>query len=408
MATFHKILVTFFISVFTMATFGQNYITQKEFADKLHSKKICSDKNYRQMLADINNKQIRDPLNFLEYCDRATIIYLNKYPEKPDEYLEQIHRDVSKLIPDVAFTDFNFQVVLDSSISDDNSKFYHFVVSLKSNGKTYKQKSGYHLYSVSKNGYFGVAKIDQQEFYKIFNKILADLQSPYRLHEVKAYQQNAVDWNRFGIISLTKEQAEMLHGGGVFFTPSYESFKNTLTSKRIETAISEYQKIGLLSHLSPEEIKLAANKASQQENRNLNDVLQCFPKTILYFDTELGNLQDPYNELLKELSQISKGIFKPTDIVDNFAKPLNKKAIIKFSINGKQYSKQLRVEDDWIDPGFFDLVKQIIADNKFSGQFYELYTGGQEASIIFLTAEQEKYLRTNNLLTFGDQWQAEE
>jgi len=390
-----------------MATFGQNYITQKEFAEKLYSKKISSDTNHQKLLTAINDNKLSDPLDFLNYCDKATIIYLNRYPEKPDQYLEQIHTEVSKLLPDLSYTGFQFQIVLDSSISDNDSKFYKFVVSLKSGGKTYKQKSSYHLYSVSKNEYFG-NKIDQQEFYKIFNKVLSDLQSPYRLHEVKSYQQNAVDWNKFGIIALTKEQADMLHGGGVFFMPSYESFKNTLTSKRIDTAISEYQKIGLLSHLSSEQIKLAIDKASQQENRNLNDVLQCFPNTIVYFDTELGNLQNPYAELLEEFSQISKGAFKPTKIVDNFAKPTNKKALVKFTVNGKVYTKQLQVEDDWIDPDFFDLVKQVVTANKLGGQFYDLYTGGQEASVVYLTKEQYDYLRANKLLVFGDEWQTEE
>ncbi|MBK9461101.1 MAG: hypothetical protein IPN94_17135 [Sphingobacteriales bacterium] len=402
-----KFILTFFISTFTIATFGQNYITEKQFTDKLYSKKICNDKNYQKFLTDIESKQLTDGLDFLKYCDKATIIYLKSYPEKPEEYLQKIHEDVASIIPDLKFTDFKFQIVLDSSISDSDSKFYEFIVSLKSNGKTYKQKSSYHLHSISKNEYFG-EKIDQQEFYKIFNKILADIQSPYRLHEVKTSKDNVMIWDRFGIIALTKEQADMLHGGGVFFMPSYESFKNSLTTVRIEKAISEYQKIGLLSHLSAEQIKFATDKAAQQENRNLNDVLQCFPNTIYYFDTELGNLENPYAEILKELSLISKGMFNPTNIIDHFAKPTNKKSLVKFSFYKKEYSKQLLVEDDWIDPHFFDLVKQAVNDNKLNGQFYELYTGGQEASIIFLTIEQEKYLRANNLLTFGDQWQTEE
>lgn len=261
------------------------------FADKLLNTKTTSKENYGKLLKDIKAGTIKDGFQFVGYCDKATIIKESNYPSEPEKYLELIHKDVSKLLPELFFSNFEFQVKLDSTISDNDSKFYDFVVSLKCNGKTYRQKSSYRLYSPSKNQYFG-NKIDQQEFYKIFNKVLADNQSIYRLHEVKSIPNNAVDWTQFGIIALTKEQADMLHGAGVYFRPSYESFKSTITSKKIETAISEFQKAGLLSHLSADQIKSAIEKVNQQENRNLNDVLQCFPHTIYFFDTELGNLED--------------------------------------------------------------------------------------------------------------------
>lgn len=402
-----RTLILFTLLAFTLTSCEQNETSMILFADKLLNTKTTSKENYGKLLKDIKAGAIKDGFQFVGYCDKATIIKESNYPSEPEKYLELIHKDVSKLLPELFFSNFKFQVKLDSTISDKDSKFYDFVVSLKCNGKTYRQKSSYRLYSPSKNQYFG-NKIDQQEFYKIFNKILADNQSIYRLHEVKSIPNNAVDWTQFGIIALTKEQADMLHGAGVYFRPSYESFKNTITSKKIETAISEFQKAGLLSHLSADQIKSAIEKVNQQENRNLNDVLQCFPHTIYFFDTELGNLEDPYKEILNELSFISHGSFKPSNITDNFSKPTDKKSTIKFSFNGKDYSKDLKIEDDWIDPSFFDLIKQAVADNKLNGQFYELYTGGQEASLIFLTTDQYEYLRTNKLLVFADQWQTEE
>jgi hypothetical protein len=61
---------------------------------------------------------------------------------------------------------------------------------------------------------------------------------------VKAYGGNAVDEHMFGIIALTKEQADILHGPDVLFSPSYESFRNSLTTERIEAAIAVYQEMG--------------------------------------------------------------------------------------------------------------------------------------------------------------------
>lgn len=389
----------------SLSSCGQDKVSMKQFADKLHDKQICFESDYEKLLADISDNKLDNHIEFLKYCNRAVIVELKDYSNEPEEYLEQIHKTTSSIIPDLSFTNFKFQIVLDSSISDNSFKSYNVIVSLKSNGKIYRQKSfiNSNIGKYPQMEYFG--KIDQQEYYEIFNKILSDIQSPLRLHEVKAYKGNAIDWNRFGIIALTKEQANLLHGGGVYFTPSYESFKNSLTSKKIETAIAEFKKQGLFSHLNAEQISAATARASQQENQTLNDVLLCFPNTIYFFDTELSNLENPYEELLNKLASISNGAFKPTNISDNFSKPTQNKALVKFTINGKEYSKYLQVESDWIDPAIFDLVKQAVSEDKLRGQFYELYTGGQEASIIFLTKEQAEYLRTNRLLIFADQWQ---
>jgi hypothetical protein len=378
----------------------------KVFANKLKSHEIVS-LEYAKLISDIEQERLQHPIDFLNYCSKAVIISEQDYPNEPKQYLELIHRKTASIIPELVFTDFEFQIVLDSTSSDSDSKDYYVVVSLKSNGKEYKHKSFHHLYSPSKDQYFG-NKIDQQEYYKIFNKILADLQSPYRLHEVKAHQGNAVEWKIFGIIALTKEQADLLHGGGVYFTPSYESFKNTLTTKRIEQAIEEYQKIGLLAHLSAHQIEKAKEKVSEKENNNLNDVLMAFPVVILKFDTELGNLEDPYAELIREYKKISHNEFNATEISDNFDIEKNKKVVVKFKIGSKFYSKAFKIEWDWIDADFFEYVKSVASENKLKGQFYELYTGGQEVSTIYLTTEQYDYLRTNALLVFGDQWQTEE
>lgn len=378
----------------------------KFFATELKDKEIVSE-HYEKLLTDIEQETLQNPIDFLNYCNKAVIINEQDYPNEPEKYLELIHQKTASIMPELGFTNFEFQIVLDNSISDNDSKFYDFVVSLKSNGKKYKQKSGYHLYSTSKNQYYG-NKIDQQEYYEIFNKILVDLQSPYRLHEVKAYQGNAVEWKVFGIIALTKEQADLLHSGGFYFTPSYENFKNKLTTEKIEQAIEEYKKIGLLSHLTSEQIQNSKEKVSEQENNNINDLLMAFPDVIYMFDTELDNLEDPYTELIREYTKISHNDFNPTEISDNFDIGKKKKVELKFKIGNKSYNMTFKIKNDWVDKAFFNYIKSVVTEQNLKGQFYELYTDGQEASIIYLTREQYDYLRTNKLLIFGDEWQTQE
>lgn len=376
------------------------------FAEKLRKGNIVTNQ-YDQLILDIKDGLIENPIQFINYCSKAVTINEDDYSKDPKSYLEKIHKKTSTIIPELEFTDFTFEIVIDSSISDKDSKFYDFVVQLEANGKKYTHRSSYHLYSLSQDKYFG-NKIDQQEYYAIFNKILADQQSPYRLHEVKSHIGNAVNWKIFGIIALTKEQADLLHGGGVYFTPGYENFKNNITSNRIDKAISDYMKIGLLSHLKDGEIKKAKQKVAEQENRTLNDALMCFPKCIYYFDMELGNLDAPYAELIQEFANISKGEFTPSNIVDDFDIFQNKEVNIGFEFKNSEYSKTLKIQDDWIDVNYFDFIDSVIAENKLKGQFYQLYTGGQDAAIIYLTKEQYEFIRKNKLLVFGDEWESQE
>jgi hypothetical protein len=378
----------------------------KFFADKLKSNEIVSLK-YDILISDILQEKLQNPIDFLNYCNKAVIINEQDYTNEPEKYLELIHKKTASIMSELDFENFEFKVVLDSSISDNDSKFHDFVVSLKSNGKKYKQISSYHLYSPSKKQYYG-DKINHHEYYNIFNKILTDLQSPYRLHQVDAYHGNAVEFKVFGIIALTKEQADILHRGDVYFTPSYENFKSQLTTKKIEHAIEEYKKIGLLSHLTSEQIEIAKDKISEQENSNLNDVLMAFPEVIYLFDTELSNLEDPYVELIKEYKKISHNNFKATEISDDFDMGKKNKVTVKFKIGSMPYSKILKIENDWIDTDFFSFIKSVVTEQNLIGQFYELYNGGQEVCIIFLTNEQHNYLRINKLLVFGDEMQTVE
>jgi hypothetical protein len=179
--------------------------------------------------------------------------------------------------------------------------------------------------------------------------------------------------------------------------------KDYLTSKQIEDAVLGWHKAGILNHLTKTQISSAKKKALAADNESLNDVLLNFPKVVHWFDTELVNLEDPYAELLIEFSNISRGAFKPTNISDNFSKPENNTVLLKFSLNSKEYSKVLRIHDDWIDSDFLEVVDQAVSENKLTGQFYQLYEGGQGAIFIFLTPDQHRYLKTNNLLTFAEE-----
>ncbi|MEN2401163.1 hypothetical protein GKZ90_0015350 [Flavobacterium sp. MC2016-06] len=378
----------------------------KAFADQLKDKGIVSSQ-FENLVTSIDNGKIENPIDFLSYCNNTVVINEKDYSNEPEIFLELIHKKTGSIIPELAFTDFNFKIVIDSTTFDDNFKFYDFLISLQSNGKNYKQKSFYRSYSLTKNTYSN-SKIDSQEYYQIFNKILVDVKSPYRLHEIKTYNDDKLNEEAFGIMALTKEQEKMLHETNLYIIPSYENFKNKPTSIQIEKAIEEYTKTGLFSSLTTSQINQAKEKIAEQDNNDFNEILSAFPNIIYSYDTELANLEDPYAELIKEFAKISYNEFKPTNISNSFDIEKGKKTTLKFKLGTKSYSKIFKIDNDWIDSDFFAFVKAVVSENKLKGQFYELFTDGQDAQVIYLTTEQYDYLRAQKLLIFADQWQMEE
>lgn len=380
-----------------------------KYGQKLAANNVISENSFETLKNDVNAGKIISHYQLIGYCKNALFFDLAKYSNDPSIYLEQIHRQVSTLLPELNFTNFKYKIEVDSAESFKDYTSYKVVVSLKANGKTYKQKSFISPKDIGKDGNY-LGKIDGQEFYQIFNKILSDNQSPLRLHQIQPNFQygQPTNYQYFGIIALAKNQLDMFRYSSSYIQVSYEKFKNTLTSNRIDTAIKAYQQIGLLKHLTLIQLEEAKEKIKEQENRNLNDVLACFPNVIHSFDTELSNLEDPYAELLREYSNISHKEFNPTNIADDFDIEKKKKVSLKFTLNNKNYQKIFKIENDWIDTEFFTFIKSVVTEHKLTGQFYELYTGGQDASIIYLTQQQYDYLKANKLLVFGDEWQTEE
>lgn len=380
-----------------------------KFADSLKAKNICTNKNYSRLLEYVHKKDITNSIDFLNYCDKSIIIELDKYSDNPEEYLEAIHRKTATLLPTLKFDTFKYEIVLDKNNSSWNYKSYNLMVSISFQGREYIHSSFISLdYKEKYEGtmtYFG--KIGPS-YYKIFNKILADIQSEYRLHYVNKIQNNIADYGSFGIIALTKQQASYLHGGGVYFTTSYESFKNNITTEKINVAIKSYQEIGLFKHLSKEEIENSTKKVYLQENKNFNSVLLCFPKIIHWFDMELENLENPYAELVRRYAEISHMDFKPQEITDDFNIELNEYATLSFKLNNKSYVQKLKIKSDWIDGTFFNFIDNVVKENNLHGKFYSLYEGGQGALIIYLTPEQYRFMRENKIAVFDDEWESQE
>lgn len=353
--------------------------------------------NYSSLINDLKYSKIKTPIDLLSYMKNCVVINAKDFSEKPEEYLEEIHKKTSSVLNKLNFNDFKYDIVLDSELSDEEFKFYDVIASLKSEDKVYKQKSFYELIGGNKD-VTNTTIIDQQEYYKIFNKILTDINSEFRLHLLSSYFGEE---QVFGIVALTENQAELIRNNGRdYFSLSYENFKKGLTSIEIDNAILKYKEIGLINHLDSAAFLLAKEKISIINPYSLSDILYCFPDVIYFFDTELGNLENPYEEIIIELAKISHFEFNPKNISDNFDIEKNKEVIVEFTLNSQHYKKAFVIESDWIDHRFIEFIMTLPEKHRLNGKYYYLDSDGQGLGFIFLTEEQHNYLKEEKILNF--------
>ncbi|MCP2025549.1 hypothetical protein L1276_000689 [Flavobacterium sp. HSC-32F16] len=396
-----------FLKAVTNKALNTDYLAPerlKKFANQLKEYKIA-DKKYESLLKAIEDENIKEPVDLLLYCERSVIIDTKKYPVEPKKYLEIIHQQTASILPELAFTNFEFEKVQDDEFPD-NTKCIDFIVSLRSNGRVYKYRSNYHDFLWDENKPLR-CEIDYKYYYQIFNKILRDLHSAYRLHVVVIHDNMKTDNQLFGIIVLNEKQKEILSQEDSYLKPEYEDFIKKPTSQEIENAIKEFTKIGLFSNLTADELNKGKENAAALYIKDKNQILSAFPNMI-YLDESimLRNQKDPYAEIVKIFARISHNQFNPTHISNPFDSKKNK-TTLNFKIGNKFYSKVLKVEDDWTDSSIFDFIKSVVFQNNLKGQFYKIESRNQIADV-YLTKKQYDYIKANKLLSFDSEFTEED
>ena len=368
------------------------YISPKPmlaFADSLHRVGIVPNDRYPALKDDIRAGKLTRHYQLLDYVEHGVHFDLAQMSGDAGQYLPVIYQRVADMLPELAFTDFQYEIAKDERNSAPDYVAYNAVVSFKVNGIPYQHKSFIAPDHVGKRyGYLGY--IDEQEFYQIFNQVLTDHQSPYRLHLVPALMQYFPgNYQYFGIIALTQPQTSVIsRGTSLFGIIHKESFEDALTTDEINQAIHTFQQAGLLLHLTPAQV----DSAVAQRPMKIEELLLSLPDVVFVFDTELANLEHPYQEILQSFAHISHGVFNPKNIEDDFDLD-HTHGEVTFQLARKKYMHRFNIEGDWVDPDFLTYVFGLATELKLAGRFYSLPGDGQVAHFIYLTPPQALLLK---------------
>lgn len=360
-----------------------------------------------QKLKDLSaNNTLHEYKEIFPYLKRHVIVDLKVLPDNYEEFLRQLYERTSAVLPGLNFNKINFKDVIDKRESFNDFISHNLQVSFYSYNKRYSFSSFYDYESLNKESTQendeadtgNISKIPDQ-YYQIFNKVLADNLSPYKLHSFN------VGKNFIGIIALTEEQSKEVswtYDGALnsYLSVSYEDYSVKMTSAKISKALNIYDSIGLLSSITSSEKDSIKEEVISGDINSYTDILRKFDNIIVDLDAEYGVDDAQYKKITQNFASISNGNFNPTNIIDKYTYE-NKRFNYGFTLNGKFYQKELYQNDDWLDFDFWELIKKAVNEQLKNGKFYELQpTDG--LTVIFLTDEQYKILKQKKVLEFAE------
>lgn len=360
-------------------------------AKQLHESGIVSDSSFIRLENDIKASKIESVIELNNYCRLDRIFDLAKYPDDPNIWLAQFHRDIASILPGLNFIGFNYTAIPDTSFSLPGVRF---TISLNCNGRTYKHTS---LPFLTKNGKIIPGDMFIEDFYRIFNKILTDQQSPLRLHSINyTFGNNEDDFRRFALIVLTKEQAEALITGPClsYMFATMEDYDNTLTSAKIDSVVKGWRKLGLFAHLSDAEINKSIDKTIADERYSIDGLLSNFPGVVYPLDSAFSSQDYSYTKLLLHLSEITHGAFSPVKITQRKEK---NGVILQYFSKGKIHSYRFRSGFWMMDATFPAFISSLGTENNLPGDFYPL---PDTREVIYLSKQQHDYALQHGLLEF--------
>ena len=373
----------------------------KKILEKMQRIGVIRGPGVNKILALAQKNELVDPNQILAECEKAVVINLNDYPDRPEGYMQRVYEQIASVLPELGFTEFAVKVESYKS-NYDTSLDYRTIVSLTNNGRMYSHSAFYSPADYDKNGRPDNEGKLGETFTVIFNQILKDRSSPFRIHRTTPVSDyGGRKLGILGFIALTKEQADSIHAGGSYLSLDYPNFRKPITSDDIKNAINTYKEIGLLTHLSAQELDSSLRVINEMEVNYYSDILSSFKNLVFEIDLEYGVNDKQYKEVKQNIALISKGNFNPTRIIDNYNYEKRQKFDYGFTLNGKQYITQLIQEDDWLDGNFWGLIEQAVSEQDKKGKFHHLYPSDGMRQI-YLTHKQVEVLKQKKMIELTD------
>ncbi|GAA4368847.1 hypothetical protein GCM10023185_41960 [Hymenobacter saemangeumensis] len=392
-------------TVNALARSSQGLQTSDELPPMLLRLGLLTSTQAQQLTQDLRAGEFADQVELLPRLPHGRIFNRQHYPAAMLPYLEQLHRDVAKLLPGLHFTNFRARVLTPSEMSSclGCEGAEDVLVQLQIGTRQYTHRSEWQRGF----GPGGLAEIDDTRFYHLFNQVLADQGSPHRLVYVQStLAQHLIGGpERFGLWRLTAAQAEALDtlAASALNLEDYESF-DILPTDTVTAALRSFTALGFLRHLTPAQRQAAEARLRQARLTSREGVLQFVPGSVGEYRGDPDYRSWSYARLLQVLRGASKGSFTPTQVRDGCQ---HADGTLGFQLGQRAYHTALYQANDHPDPRLFQLIQRALRDQHIPGKLYEVSSAlaqsrGQVVCYVFLSPAQERIIRQQRLLNLTD------
>ncbi len=369
---------------------------QEEYIEELVKAGILNKEGQGKLLSSYKDHELKRICDMLLYSDRYILVDVSAYEPKPEIVYPVIFEHIRRLIKGFDYN--NLSIAIKEEKESDLIR-QDIDLGFIASGNNY-----HHLFfhDYRREVYDAVhpertpSHVDQ-DFHKGINKWLTDQESPYRLYTVNIPGEGEGPYGekKVGLLLLKENEARIISEDSYLL--SRETFDNRLSKRNIEKLLTEFSDQGFFSHLSRQQIDSARQSIALSDIGSVEDILLHFPETIVFFDWETVNLENPYQELTERFVRAARGAVVVTNIIDEYKKGWEKAKKIEygFTMNERKYEAMLLFNDDWLAPEFMEMFQKALKENNIDGHLYYCVDNGQEAGYIFLTAKQHQFVKSS-------------
>lgn len=369
---------------------------QQQYISKLTDNGLLTKEKKDELLQSYKPYELKSISRILSYSVRYRFVDLTHLEANPRVTYPVIFQAIAELIPDFTYKNLTFDI---EEQKDKTMVRQELIIGFAINGQVYRHAFFYDYVKIepdSANPETPPARVSRN-FHKGINKWLADIASPYRLYTVNipGKDEGVYGESKVGLLLLKKGENELVSKD--MYVLSDETFDSRLSQVNINKMIQELIGEGFFAHLSKKEMDRAKDVIFRSDIASPVDVFMCIPHTVVVFDWETGNLQNPYEDLTRRFEKASRGAFTLTNVIDEFEKGRDSADKVKYSftLKGKKYETMLEFNSDWLDPKFMELLSRALEENKVDGAIHYCIDNGQEGGHIFLTAKQHAFVKKN-------------